>query len=210
MSGDRVDTSDWPRKLAREFAPYEELIAEDTVRRYARGGKARRALLQGTGEGTGGFDGAAATSDLVHLLEALRHGGHAVLAVLEHPAVGGAAGLGSIVVALIEARRARRARQREAEPTDVRVTIEGSPEIAQTVDLALDQLTDQLDTWRQDQDEAWDQACRLLDLLAREPERAAGFVRHLDSSLRRGPTTRRQPAWRRYPRRRHSAGREPQ
>lgn len=205
-----MDTDDWPGKLAREFAPYEELIAEDTVRRYARGGRSRRSLLRGAGEGTGGFDGAAVSSDLVYFLEALRHGGHAVLAVLEHPAVDGAAGLSGAAIALIEARRARRARRREVEPTDVRVTIEMSPQVAQAVDLALGQLTDQLATWRQDQDEAWDQACRLLDLLAREPEGAAGFVRRLDPSLRRGPTARRRPAWLRYPRRRPSAGGEPQ
>jgi hypothetical protein len=208
--GDRVDTDDWARKLAREFAPYEELIAGETVRRYAGGGRTRRSLLRGAGEGTGGFDGAAVSGDLVHILEALRHGGNAVLAVLQHPAVGGAAGLGSAVIALIESQRARRARQREAEPTEVRVTIEVSPQDTEAVYLALDQLADQLAVWRQDQDEAWDQACRLLDLLARDPQPAAGFVRSLDPSLRRGPAGPRQPAWRRFPRKTTTAEREPE
>lgn len=187
-----MDTENWPGALACEFAPYEELIAEETVRRFVKGGRSRRALLRGAGESAGGFDGSARSGDLVQLLEALLRCGPAALAVLEHPGVTGASDADGALIELIELRRTRETES--GEPTGAQGTIAVSPQVLQAVDEALEQLAGQLAS-RQGQDAAWDAACRLLRLLARNPESAAVFVRGLDPSLRRRSAARWQLAW---------------
>jgi len=191
-----METDDWPRTLAREFAPYEESIAEETVRLYAKGGRSRRSLLRGTGESTGGFDGSAFSGDLVGVLQTLDACGQAVLGVLGHPALSGASTAAIALAAWIDLRCSKRDRGRNDRPDDSGSAADLPPELLREVDLLLQRMIDLLADLRGDRDEARNVSCRLVRLLVENARSGADFVRGLNPSRRgrsrgrRGPLSR--------------------
>jgi hypothetical protein len=175
----------WPTTLAREFAPREERVAEEIVRRYAQGGRTRRSLLIGTGERTGSFGGPTSPGELALVLDALKQCGPLLLGVLEHPAVGNTAGVAALLVAVAQWRQARKPdRDSTSNQSEIRVTIDVSPAVEVLVNRALEESTSQFSARGYDKETARDRAGRLLHTLARDPSSAAEFIRTLDKSLR--------------------------
>jgi hypothetical protein len=176
----------WPVALAHEFSPREERVADEIARCYARGGRLRRSLLVTAGERTAGFGGTNSPGELALIFDVLRQCGLALLAVLEHPAVGNATGAAALLIAVAQWRQDRkpdRDREPASESNEVRVTVDMSPEAAELAYRALEDTASRFAARGHDQESAWDRARRLLNTLAREPRSAAGFVRSLDKSL---------------------------
>jgi hypothetical protein len=209
VQGVVVNADEWPVLLAREFAPHEELIADEIARRFAKGGRPRKAVLGVRGgERTGGLGAEALSGDLAQLLDVLRVSAAALLAVLEHPAVDGASGVGALVASLIQWRQTHQGSEAGPVPLDVKVTIETtvevSPELIDPVDHALKQTADEMVERGSDPGGAWERAGALLQTLLRHPLSAAAFVRWLDRSSRRSRRNKRRLGSRRSARRSRS------
>lgn len=193
-----LDMDEWPGALAVEFAPHEVPIAKEIVRRYSMGGKSRERLSVDRGEQTGGFGGGIPSGEFVQVLDSLVQCAQAILAVLQHPAVGNAAGLGGLLLSLIQLRQRRRpgsgpgpGSERDRDRDAVRVEIHLSSAIVELADRALEQTCEQMLSQGYRQDVAWDRACRLLGLVVVEPDSAADFIRSLDGKKEREGTPQR-------------------
>ncbi|OPG02365.1 hypothetical protein B1R27_32920 [Streptomyces sp. GKU 895] len=79
MAGDDLDN--WGVQIARWAAPDETVLAAQTTRAYATGGRARRDLFRTGGLAPGGFGGGIVTL-LPELLDALAYAAEAVKAAL--------------------------------------------------------------------------------------------------------------------------------
>jgi hypothetical protein len=98
----------WPTLLARAVCPYEEPIAAAVASHYTAGGRERALVLRGRGESTGAFGGGVAGSEFASLLDAVAASSRALLAFLDaHQGLGTLAGVGSLVIAMIDRRRSR-------------------------------------------------------------------------------------------------------
>ena len=184
---------DWPSLLAREFCPVEEPIAGEVARRYAEGGRSRRALFAESGEQTGGFGGGAPVAEIAVLLDTVAQSARVVLAFLDaHQGLGVLVESGAVVIAVVEARRSRKLAAKEpptpedsAEPSAAPAA--SAPEEAllpddavALVDDVLEGLAARLTVHGLTEQAAWARSCALLLLLEREnPAGAAAFVRYL-------------------------------